>query len=63
MGKPGFRVLAGIFLSISLAFADGEPVVRLVVEPASIELQGRGADHGLLVSADDDGGRRTSHVR
>jgi len=63
MGKPGFRVLAGLFLSISLAFADGEPVVRLVVEPASIELQGRGADHGLLVSADDDGGRRKDVTR
>src|SRR5262245_40338457 len=66
MGKPGLRVLAGLFLAIRIALADGGPdpaVVRLAVEPASVELQGRGADHGLLVSADADNGRRLDVTR
>jgi hypothetical protein len=66
MEQPGFRVMAALLLSIGVAFADGEArpaVVRLAVEPAGVELLGKGTDHGLLVSADDENGRRLDVTR
>src|SRR5438309_895598 len=66
MGKVGFRVIAGLFLCIAVAFADGESapaIARLSAEPAIVELRGCGAEHGLLVSADADDGRRLDVTR
>src|SRR5436190_1017210 len=59
------RVLVLLIYS-SVAFADGEagaPKGGLVAEPAAVELQGSGADHGLLVSADAEDGRRLDVTR
>src|SRR6185295_6584405 len=66
MVKPGFRMIAALFLCLGLAFADGEAgpkIVRLSAEPASLELQGAGVDHGLLVTADVEDGRRLDVTR
>jgi Protein of unknown function (DUF1549)/Protein of unknown function (DUF1553) len=66
MGKPGLRVFAALFISISVASADGSPapaIVRLMAEPSSVELQGSGAEHGLLVTADAENGRRLDVTR
>jgi hypothetical protein len=59
----GYRLItlgAALVLCLGLAFADGDAPsspVRLIAEPASIEIQGAGADHGFLVSAEADDGR------
>src|SRR6185436_17942486 len=53
-GEMKHRLLLGcvaLALSLGQARADND-VAALKVEPASIDLQGPGADHGFLVSAD-----------
>jgi hypothetical protein len=51
-------------VTLSIVFARGESdIVRLSAEPARIELLGPGADHGILVTADADSGRRQDVTR
>ncbi|HLY08110.1 MAG TPA: DUF1553 domain-containing protein [Planctomycetota bacterium] len=64
MTKAGTRAILSLtatVLCLGRATAGGEPgprIVRLSAEPASIDLQGSGASHGLLISAETDDGRR-----
>ncbi|HZE96715.1 MAG TPA: DUF1549 domain-containing protein [Planctomycetota bacterium] len=60
MSQAAARTAAALLLAFSLALAGNDPtprIVRLTAEPASIDLQGAGACHGLLVSAETDDGR------
>jgi hypothetical protein len=55
-------VLAGTaaLLCLGLAAAGDDPaprVLRLIAEPASLDLRGAGTEHGLLVSAETEDGR------
>src|SRR5258708_6857286 len=60
MTKTVGQTGAALLLCLSLALAGGEPgprIVRLTAEPATLSLNGAGADHGLLISAETDDGR------
>ena len=66
MRKPGIRHAAAVLLCASVAFAHGESalkIVRLTGEPAVVELSGPGVDHGILVTADAEDGRRLDVTR
>jgi hypothetical protein len=57
---------AALFLCLGLLRAGdqaGLPIVRLVAEPASIDLRGPGSDHGILVSAQAEDGRSMDVTR
>jgi len=57
---------AALVLGATLALAgDDTPprVLKLEVEPARIDLPGAGAEHGLLATADQEGGRRLDVTR
>lgn len=59
-GSRGILTGGAALLCVSLALAGGDPgprILRLIAEPATLELRGRGADHGVLISAELDDGR------
>jgi hypothetical protein len=59
-GSRGVLTGAAALLCFSLALAGGDPdprIVRLTIEPATLDLRGAGADHGVLISAETDDGR------
>ena len=70
MTKAGSRwmsALAALCLTTGLLVAgedDAPPLILgLSAEPAVINLQGAGVEHGLLASADAEGGRRIDVTR
>jgi len=66
MIKAATRSGAALLLCLSLALAGNEPaprIIRLTAEPATVDLHGSGADHGFLVSADTEDGRRLDVTR
>src|SRR5215203_212100 len=69
MTKAGTRLVAAsaalcLCAALALAGDDAPPrILKLEVEPARIELQGAAAEHGLLATADAEGGRRLDVTR
>src|SRR5262249_11120056 len=66
MSSAMARTGAALLLCAGLALAGGDPtprIVRLTAEPATLELHGAGADHGLLVSAETEDGRSVDVTR